>query len=209
MGPPQNVPSRRTPNTSGANAPKSSSVPAQNLAGGLPASTRNKHAAMASLFSSRLANTTTGEEGSGADVIEGASDTNNSVPSSLKGLIVWVDGIVRNRDGKPVGQIVESDSGALISFEVRENGEILDDDGDVIGRASLRAMPPIVSEQHTGNHWAGLKADRDGDILGIITKGLRAELTGFGIDRVGYVVDERGERVGETTLAEQSRLNRS
>ena len=187
MGPPQNVPSRRTPNTSGAN-----------------------------LFSSRLASTTTGEEGSGADVVEGASDTNNSVPSLLKGLVVWVDGIVENRDGKPVGQIVEGDPGTLIGFEARENGEILDDDGDVIGRASLRAMPPIVSEQHTGNRWAGLKADRDGDILdgdgdilGIITKGLRAELTGFGIDRVGYMVDERGERVGETTLVEQSQLNRS
>ena len=58
---------------------------------------------MASLFSSRLASTTTGEEGSGADVVEGASDTNNSVPSLLKGLVVWVDGIVENRDGKPVG----------------------------------------------------------------------------------------------------------
>ena len=65
-------------------------------------------------------------------------------------------------------------------------------------------MPLIESEQHTGNRWAGLKADRDGDILdgdgdilGIITKGLRAELTGFGNHRVGYVVDERGERVGE------------
>ena len=200
MGPPQNVPSRRTPNTSGANAPKSSSVPAQNLAGGLPASIRNKHAAMASLFSSRLASTTTGEEGSAADVVEGASDTNNSVPSPLKGLVFWVDGIIENRDGKPEGQIVEGEPGALIAFEVRENGETLDDDGDVIGRASLRAMPPIVSKQHTGNRWTGLKVDRDGDTLGIIMKGLRAKLTGFGVDRVGYVVDERGERVGETTL---------
>ncbi|KAK3169738.1 hypothetical protein OEA41_009122 [Lepraria neglecta] len=164
---------------------------------------------MASLFSSRLASTTTGEEGSGADVVERASDMNNSVPSPLKGLVVWVDGIVENRDGKPVGQIVKGDPGALIGFEVRENGEILDDDGDVIGRASLRAMPPIVSEQHTGNRWAGLKVDPDGDILGIVTKGLRAELTGFGIDRVGYVVDGRGERVGETMLLEQIRLNRS
>ena len=74
-------------------------------------------------------------------------------------------------------------------------------------------MPLIESEQHTGNRWAGDRdgdiLDGDGDILGIITKGLRAQLTGFGIDRVGYVVDERGERVGEAMLAEQSRLNRS
>ena len=55
----------------------------------------------------------------------------------LDGLEVGEDGNILGSDGTPQGKIVEGDPKDLIGLKLNDKGEIVDEDGDVIGRAEV------------------------------------------------------------------------
>ena len=73
-----------------------------------------------------------GAQGAIPDELQGLTDL-----SILNGLQCGADGNVYNGDGELVGQLTEGDPADLEGYTFNEKGEILDDDGDVVGRAQL------------------------------------------------------------------------
>jgi hypothetical protein len=57
--------------------------------------------------------------------------------AQLEGLPVSDGGVIKNAAGQTVGRIVEGDWEDLIGYTLNEEGEIVDDDGDAIGRVDL------------------------------------------------------------------------
>ncbi|PYH83216.1 hypothetical protein BO82DRAFT_43446 [Aspergillus uvarum CBS 121591] len=69
----------------------------------------------------------------------GLEDVQGSVFSlaSLEGLSVEEGGMIMSSAGQPIGEVVEGDPDDLVGQTVSKNGEILDEDGDLIGRVQL------------------------------------------------------------------------
>ncbi|RAH86143.1 hypothetical protein BO86DRAFT_139835 [Aspergillus japonicus CBS 114.51] len=69
----------------------------------------------------------------------GLEDVQGSVFSlaSLEGLSVEEGGMIMSSAGQPIGEVVEGDPDDLVGQTVGKNGEILDEDGDLIGRVQL------------------------------------------------------------------------
>jgi hypothetical protein len=57
--------------------------------------------------------------------------------AQLEGLPVSDGGVIKNAAGQTVGRIVEGDWEDLIGYTLNEEGEIVDDEGDAIGRVDL------------------------------------------------------------------------
>ncbi|KAJ5218189.1 uncharacterized protein N7498_000288 [Penicillium cinerascens] len=57
--------------------------------------------------------------------------------SQLEGLPVSDGGVIKNAAGQVVGKITEGDPEDLIGYTLNDDGEIVDDDGDAIGRVEL------------------------------------------------------------------------
>jgi hypothetical protein len=57
--------------------------------------------------------------------------------AQLEGLPVSDGGVIKNSAGQVVGKIVEGDPEDLIGYTLNEDGEVVDDDGDAIGRVEL------------------------------------------------------------------------
>ncbi|KPI41174.1 uncharacterized protein AB675_7866 [Cyphellophora attinorum] len=77
------------------------------------------------------------------DAVDGAKDTAEDAAgqvadlSMLKGLKVDKGGDILDSDGNAIGKLAEGDPEDLEGYEVGDDGEILDEDGDVIGRVDL------------------------------------------------------------------------
>ena len=71
------------------------------------------------------------------DAAEGALDELPVDLSVLKGLEVGEGGEILNADGEAIGRIEEGDPEDLVGQTIGDDGEILDEDGDVIGRATV------------------------------------------------------------------------
>jgi len=133
----------------------------------------------------------------------------------LKGLEVNEEGIVNDRDGKPIGRLVEGDAEDLAGYEIGDDGEILDDDGDLVGRCEL--LPETAQEQLKTAQDApkmpplsilkGLKADRtgqilneDGDFVGHLIEGDPSKIEGMEFDENGEIRDEDGNLLAKAEL---------
>ncbi|KAI9726250.1 MAG: hypothetical protein M1834_009079 [Cirrosporium novae-zelandiae] len=55
----------------------------------------------------------------------------------LEGLEVGEGGEILNKEGQPLGKLVEGEPEDLVGHTLNEKGEIIDEDGDVIGRAEV------------------------------------------------------------------------
>lgn len=109
--------------------------------------------------------------------------------SLLKGLEVDEEGII-NKDGKPVGRLVEGDAEDLAGYPIGDNGEILDDDGDLVGRCEL------LSEDQIPDEFKGTGSDSKMPSLSIL-KGMTA-------DRTGQILNEEGDFVGHLVEGDPS-----
>jgi hypothetical protein len=84
-----------------------------------------------------------GSAGKARDSVTQNSTVTNNVPSaplnleSLKGLVVSDDGQILDKEGHPVGQVVEGDPEDLAGQTVGDDGEIVDEEGDLIGRVDI------------------------------------------------------------------------
>ncbi|QMW38031.1 hypothetical protein G4B11_001267 [Aspergillus flavus] len=118
---------------------------------------------------------------------------------------VGKDGVVTS-GGKIIGRVIEGDAKRLQGRKVDEDGDILDKNGNTIGRAE-RWEPE--EKQRSVNPMAGRKVTRegevrdvDGNLIGKLTSGNLATLVGKEIDDNGFVVDNDGNKLGECTLIE-------
>ncbi|KAF2277405.1 uncharacterized protein EI97DRAFT_290206 [Westerdykella ornata] len=135
--------------------------------------------------------------------------------SVLKGLETDEEGIIHDREGKPIGRLVEGDAEDLIGYEIGDDGEILDDDGDLVGRCEL--LPEAVQEQLEKakaekkmpdlSILKGLTADKtgqilndDGDFVGRLVEGDPSEIQGMEFNERGEIVDDDGNVIARAEL---------
>ncbi|KAG4276034.1 hypothetical protein FPRO04_14301 [Fusarium proliferatum] len=126
--------------------------------------------------------------------------------SGLKNCIVSKDGKVVNQAGETVGRLVIGDAKALVGRAVDDDGEIVDSNGNVIGKAE-RWEEPEKEEKH--NPLAGRKVNRegnvvdaDGNIIGKLTSGELLDCAGKEIDEDGDVFNQKGSVIGHVSLLE-------
>ncbi|RLM00747.1 hypothetical protein CFD26_108622 [Aspergillus turcosus] len=115
------------------------------------------------------------------------------------------DGVVM-AGGRIIGRVIEGDAKRLLGRKVDEDGDILDKNGNTIGKAE-RWEPE--EKKRDVNPMAGRKVnkegevrDADGNLIGKLTSGNLPTLVGKVIDDNGYVVDNDGNKLGECTLLE-------
>lgn len=94
-------------------------------------------------------------EGAADDAQDEVEPTSRSLPQQpeglpidlnvLKGKEVQADGIVNDEEGNPIGKLAEGDAEDLEGYPIGDNGEILDDDGDLVGRVEL--LPDEIKRQ--------------------------------------------------------------
>ena len=145
------------------------------------------------------------------DIAEEVDDL--PVLSVLKGLEVGEGGKGFGADEKQIGQLDEGDSEDLIGKTIGDDGEILDEDGDVIGRA--RVLPEKAKEvaDQTAEDLLeivvldGLEVGEDGNILGSdgtpqgkIVEGDPKDLIGLKLNDKGEIVDEDGDVIGRAEV---------
>jgi hypothetical protein len=166
-------------------------------------------------------------EGAAGDATDGVKDsvedtTGQDLPetpdlSILKGLEVNEEGIINDKDGNPVGRLVEGDAEDLAGYEIGDDGEILDDDGDLVGRCEV--LPEAVKKQAQDaageapkmppiSILKGLKADRtgqilneDGDFVGHLVEGDPSQIEGMEFDENGEIRDEDGNLLAKAELS--------
>lgn len=124
----------------------------------------------------------------------------------FENLSVGKDGVVQDGSGRVVGRVVEGDAMKLSGRKVDEDGDILDKNGNTIGRAERwepeekkRNVSPMAGRKVTRD---GEVRDTDGNLIGKLTSGNLSSLVGKEIDDNGYVVDNDGNKIGECTLLE-------
>lgn len=126
--------------------------------------------------------------------------------AQLKNCTVSKDGKVVNQAGETVGRLVSGDAKALVGRSVDDDGEIVDSNGNVIGKAE-RWEEPEKEKKH--NPLAGRKVNRegnvvdaDGNIIGKLTSGEITDCQGKEVDEDGDVFNSKGNVVGHVSLLE-------
>lgn len=121
---------------------------------------------------------------------------------------VGKDGVVVDGD-RIIGRLIDGDAKRLLGRKVDEDGDVLDKNGNTIGKAE-RWEPE--EKKRDVNPMSGRKVnkegevrDADGNLIGKLTSGNLATLIGKEIDDNGFVIDNDGNRLGECTLLENIR----
>ena len=116
------------------------------------------------------------------------------------------DGTITTPSGDIIGRIIEGDIQKLLGHTVDEAGEIVDKNGNVIGKAER--WEPEEKERRI-NPMSGMRVnkegevrDENGDLIGKLTEGDLGHCVGQEIDDAGNVVDVDGNKIGEVTLLE-------
>ncbi|RAL14087.1 LEA domain protein [Aspergillus homomorphus CBS 101889] len=142
-----------------------------------------------------------------AELVPGAEEQKPEGPFfGFDNAVVGKDGVVTDGTDRIIGRVIEGDAKRLQGRKVDEDGEILDKNGNSIGKAE-RWEPE--EKKRNINPMAGRKVnkegevrDADGNLIGKLTSGDLPSLIGKEIDDNGYVVDNDGNKIGECTLIE-------
>lgn len=89
-----------------------------------------------------------------------ATDEQNDKLENLKGLEVSSDGMIYNEQGNAVAKLAEGQADELAGWPIGDYGEILDDDGDLVGRVVL--IEP-EDKSHVGEEKGTQEAVDEGD----------------------------------------------
>ncbi|KAH7147219.1 hypothetical protein DER46DRAFT_670739, partial [Fusarium sp. MPI-SDFR-AT-0072] len=126
--------------------------------------------------------------------------------AGLKNCTVSKDGKVVNQAGETLGRLVIGDAKALVGRAVDDDGEIVDSNGNVIGKAE-RWEEPEKEQKH--NPLAGRKVNREGNvvdaegnIIGKLTSGELLDCASKEIDEDGDVFNQKGSVIGHVSLLE-------
>jgi Protein of unknown function (DUF3659) len=142
-----------------------------------------------------------------AELIPGGQQEKPEGPfSGFDTKVVVKDGLVHDAAEQIIGRVIEGDPKLLMGRHVDDDGDILDKNGNVLGKAER--WEPEEKERHI-NPMSGHKVNKDGEVydadgnlLGKLTEGDLKNLVGFEVDDNGYVIDNDGNRVGACTLLE-------
>ncbi|KAL4882989.1 hypothetical protein BJY04DRAFT_226791 [Aspergillus karnatakaensis] len=158
--------------------------------------------------------TASGEEKSGTSARGPVKDISLS---DLNGLHVGDGGNILNELGRPIGEVVEGDPADLLGQTVSRDGEILDEDGDLIGlvdilhpdtaEARLRMLDPsrqtiVVPEEAIEDDNEADDESPDGGMPDI------SALEGLTCNTLGNVVTPDGVAVGELIDGDLKRICR-
>lgn len=158
-------------------------------------------------------------EDAAEDAADGASLGDLNV---LKGLEVTADGTVNDSEGNPIGKLSEGDAEDLEGYPIGDNGEILDDDGDLVGRCELlpaeikrqiqearengeelpEGAEEYLDEDEEGEEGEDDEEEEEGDdnLPGLsILEGLTCQVDGL-------IYDSEGNTIGKVTEGDPSEL---
>lgn len=141
-----------------------------------------------------------------AELIPGAEQQKAEGPFyGFENAEVGKDGVVVDA-GRIIGRLIEGDAKRLLGRKVDEDGDVVDKNGNTIGKAErwepeekARDVNPMSGRKVNKE---GEVRDADGELIGKLTSGNLATLVGKTIDDNGYVVDNDGNKIGECTLLE-------
>ncbi|KAK3292086.1 uncharacterized protein B0H64DRAFT_220855 [Chaetomium fimeti] len=126
--------------------------------------------------------------------------------AELQGCTVAKDGTIVTPAGDIVGRLISGDGKILFGRAVDEDGDILDKNGNTVGKAE-RWEPEQV--EHKKNPMSGRRVNRegnvvdeDGNLIGKLTSGTLTICSGKDIDDDGDVVDYKGNIIGHCSLLE-------
>lgn len=117
---------------------------------------------------------------------------------ALEGLEVGDGGNIMGPDGNAIGKLVEGNPGDLIGKTLNEKGEILDEDGDVVGRAMVVPGLDILEGHQIGED--GKIFNQEGEMIGQLTEGDAEALAGKEINDAGEILDEDGDVIGRAEV---------
>ncbi|KAJ5781070.1 hypothetical protein N7457_006230 [Penicillium paradoxum] len=141
-----------------------------------------------------------------AELIPGAEQSKAEGPFyGFDNAVIGKDGVVQDGE-KIIGRLIEGDAKRLLGRKVDEDGDVVDKNGNTIGKAERwepeekkRDVNPMSGRKITKE---GEVRDTDGNLIGKLTAGNLATLVGKTVDDNGYVVDNDGNKIGECTLLE-------
>lgn len=121
--------------------------------------------------------------------------------------VVEGDGSVTS-DGKRVGTVVEGDAKRLKGSKVDEDGDILDRNGNVVGKAEAWDEPEEVQEEEPDRsilagkrvNKAGNVVDQNGAIFGKVVEGNVSSMNGRMCDKNGNIMSESGDVLGKAEV---------
>ena len=172
------------------------------------------------------------QEGAGeaaGELKDGVEDaTGQELPAAdlsiLKGLEVDEQGLIHDRSGEAIGRLVEGDAEDLAGYTIGDDGEILDDDGDLVGRCEIlpekaKELVRAAQEQAEGvADEAGIELpdisilegltvgldgnilNEDGDTVGQLVEGNAGDLQGRTFNENGEILDDEGNVIGRAEV---------
>lgn len=153
-----------------------------------------------------------GEEGAEEGGEDGEAEPDNKPPLSiLEGLKCNKTGFIVDKDGKPVGKLIEGDAKKLAKSGAQcdDQGQFWDSKGKVIGKAET------IAQEDDGEDapFAGLEGlivvkdgfveDENNNKVGTLVEGDPKKLVGRAVDEDGDVLDKRGNVVGHAERYEE------
>ncbi|KAK0388127.1 hypothetical protein NLU13_4371 [Sarocladium strictum] len=120
---------------------------------------------------------------------------------------VEADGKIMH-EGKQVGVLIEGDAKKLKGSKVDEDGDVLDRNGNVVGKAEAWDEPEAEPEQVVDNsalagkrvNKAGNVVSKSGEIYGRVIEGNVASMIGRMCDKDGNIRSESGDILGKAEL---------
>jgi len=124
--------------------------------------------------------------------------------AALPGCTVSKDGKVVTPSGDVVGRLVSGDPKVLFGRAVDDDGDILDRNGNTLGKAERWEEPEVEKDVNTMSgrkvNREGNVVDTDGNLVGKLTSGELSICSGKAIDDDGDVVDSKGNTIGHVSL---------
>lgn len=149
--------------------------------------------------------------GEGGDVVGRAELVPESEREGVKqGPFADFTGATVTKDGKVeaggtiIGRLIEGDAKKLFGKPVDDDGDVLDSNGNLLGKAERWEEPEKEKSRHAAS---GFKVNREGNVVGEngdtiakLTDGDLSRCAGKEIDDDGDVVDGKNQRIGSVTL---------
>ncbi|KAF7864465.1 hypothetical protein EAF04_006599 [Stromatinia cepivora] len=147
----------------------------------------------------------------GKDTAEDAKEqAESNIPpvSILEGLKVNKAGKIVDKEGNPIGQLIEGDAKKLAGKKCDKEGKIYNDTGKVIGRAE--PLPEVEeNESSPFEDFPGAIVDKsgkvtfEGQVIGQVIDGDVKKMIGKTVDEDGDILDKNGNVIGKAERTEE------
>ncbi|OKL61665.1 hypothetical protein UA08_02200 [Talaromyces atroroseus] len=148
-----------------------------------------------------------------------AKGLSKTMLQNLKDLPIDAAGMIKDETGRLIGQVVEGKPDLVAGMVPNEKGEVLDDEGELIGRVDVASVSPEKASEaveqpkpETGLSDISVLKGRElneegkivsdaGDVIGQLTEGQDAKkLAGKPVDAQGQVIDDYKNVLGKVEL---------